>query len=315
MGSQSGGSTNQTTTQTPDPVTQAWRQDVFNRGTQQIDQGPPAYYPGQTVATPSSATTGSLSDQLSIANGGVPNLGAAQSANSRMLSGWNPALMPAASIANGGANTSGFASALLSPYMSATNSYLDQTFQQGASDVTDAVNAEMAKAGRFGANAATAGGLSKGIGNLYSSIYMPAYESNMNRGLSAAQTLNGDLTSDADRRLSATGTLGNIYSQGNADAATATGQLSTIYGDSLMPALTEQAVGSIYDQQNQAQIDANVAKYDYTANAPWTQLQQFSAMMAGLPTFGTTNTTGSSEQSKTGLSLGFGPNGLSFGIG
>lgn len=309
-----GGSTTQTTTNTPDPITQQWRQDVFNRATPILNAGPPAYYPGQTVADFSPQTQTALTDMSSVAAGGVPNLGAATTANARALSGWNPALGAASRAAYGGDSTAGQIAPVLSQFMGATNPYLDSLYAQGAHDVTNGVNAQFAQAGRFGANASYGAGLAKGLGNLYSSIYAPAYESNMNRGLQAAGMYNDALTGDANRQLSGASTLGSIYSQTNADAATAANALPNLYGAALLPSATEQQVGSIYDTQNQAQIDAAKAKYDYTATAPWQQLQAFASMMSGLPTFGSQTTTGTTKKS-SGLSFGFGPNGLSFGFG
>lgn len=303
-GSGGGGQTSSTTVNTPDPVTQAWRQDVFNRGTKQLDQGPPAYYSGQTVAPLSSQTQSGLQSQIDVANGGVPNLDAAKGANARALSGWNPAYGAAANAAYGGSDTAGQVGNVLQPFASATNPYLDQEFQQGAQDVTNGVLAQFSQGGRFGANASLGAGLSKGLGSLYTGIYAPAYESNMNRGLQAAGMYSDALTGDANRRLSGASTLGSMYSQGNADAATATGQLGSLYSASLAPGLTQQAVGSIYDSQNQANLDADKAKYDYTAQAPWAQLQQFSAMMSGLPQFTTSSTNGTTQQKQNSGLLG-----------
>lgn len=315
MGSSTKGSQSQTTTTTPDPTTEAWRQTIFNRGNTLLNQGPPAYYPGSTVAPFSPQTQSGLQQLENYAGGPAPNLQNANDAAARALSGFNPATGAAAATAYGAGDTAGRLSPMLSTFLSGSNPFLEQMFASGAGKVTDSVNSQFAKAGRYGPNASYGAGLSKGLGDLYTGIYAPAYETNMNRALAATQTLGDTMAADENRRLSGASTLGSIYSQGNADASQATNNLSSIYSYGTAPAALTQGVGSIYDQQNQELTDADVNRYNYTQNAPWQYLQQFADMMNGLPTFGTQSSTGTSKTKSGGLSFGFGPNGFSFGFG
>lgn len=307
------------------------------------------------------------------------NLDAANAASGRALSGWNPALPYAQSyaggsnplmqgvlnasqqgvagqvspmlqggaaenpwasqIANAGARPTSAGLDQLRGFASGQNPYLDRMFTRGAEQVSNAVNSNFAQAGRFGPNAAHTGALTQGIGDLYSNIYAPAYESGQSRALQAASMLpqieqadrsaamqgygqagslfesgagrglqgaglyGGLATSDANRALQGAGTAagyglegaglyGGTYAQGNADAARTQALLPGLYNYGMMPGQSMLDVGGMYEGQAQNYLDADRARYDYTANAPWDYLQRYSSMMNGLPDFsGTTQTT------------------------
>lgn len=288
-----------------DPVTQAWRSGIMNAGSQLYNQGAPAYYPGQTVTPFSDQTQSGLDYLQQYAMNGAPNMQAANDASGRALSGWNPAMPYAANAAAGGLDNQNLGG--LSQFGGASNPYLDSMFSRGAEQVSNAVNANFAQAGRFGANAAHSGALTQGIGDLYTSIYAPAYETERNRGLQAQTALAGYGDANANRQLQGADLFGGMYSQGNQDAARAQALLPSLYSYGMMPGQSMLDVGGMYEGQAQNYLNADQARYNYNANAPWQMLQQYSQMMSGLPDFsGSTQT-----QTRTGPA----PNRLMQGLG
>jgi hypothetical protein len=170
-----------------DPVTQQWRQELYGAGKSLYDQGAPAYYPGNTVVPFSNQTQTGLNMLESQAAAGAPNLGAANNASARALSGWNPGMPFAINAAAGGlANNpyqqqiaqSGQARNPWAPRIAqagsqqtqmgvgalqntanggGNNPALDSLFATGSRQISDAVNGNFMQAGRFGANAAHTG--------------------------------------------------------------------------------------------------------------------------------------------------------------
>lgn len=252
-GSQSPSSQTVTNKTEVDPVTQAWRSNIMNAGGALYNQGTPAYYPGSTVVPFSNQTQSGLDTLQNYAQGGAANLGAANDANARALSGYNPGLGYANNAAAGGLYNSaapmllgasqtrvapqispfiaqnnaygqGVANAgaqqttagvgALQNFASAQNPYLDQMYQQGAQQVANNVNGNFMQAGRFGANAANTQALTNGLGQLYTSIYAPAYENAQNRSLDAANSLAGISQADRSAAMSGYGQAGQMALQG-----------------------------------------------------------------------------------------------------
>lgn len=251
-----GGSQDSTVTNVTqvDPVTQAWRQNIMNAGGALYNQGVPAYYPGSTVVPFSNQTQSGLDYLQNHAMGGAPNLQAANDANARALSGWNPA-MPfansfasgsnpllqgvqnagqagvagqvqgmiqgaagsnpwAAQVAQAGASPTTAGVQQLQGFANAQNPHLDSLFNRGAEQVTNAVNANFMQAGRYGANAAHTGALGDSLGNLYSQIYAPAYESAQDRALSASGQLAGISQADRAANMTGLGQAGSLFEAG-----------------------------------------------------------------------------------------------------
>lgn len=406
MGSQSSSKQSSSGVQTtaPDPLTDQWRQQTFNLANGMVGQTPPQ----QQVAPLSPQTQSGLGALQKYAQGGVPNLNAANDASARILSGGNPAASYAQDAASGGlynmgarlllgasqtkvaptiANMIGGASQQ-NPWASLSadagqqqttagvdtlkasaggqhqNQYLDSLFNAASRPVTDAVNANFAQAGRYGANAAHTGALTRELGSLASSIYAPAMENERNRQLQSAGQLAGlqqsdraaqlqgygqagslyeagagrglagagmygdALSGDAarryqgaadfaglqeaglDRQLAGTGLYGSLYNSGNAQALQAQAQMPSLYALGAVPGALMGEVGGAYDAQNQAQLDAQYANQ----NAPWARLQDYSAMMSGMPVFGTTTSTGNSTTKNRGMNVGWNyQTGLSIG--
>jgi hypothetical protein len=288
-----------------DPVTQAWRGAIFNAGGSLYNQGVPAYYPGQTVVPFADQTQAGLDYLQGHAQQGAQNLGAANASAGRALSGWNPAMPYAANAAQGGLSNNP-AMGQLGQFGGADNPHLRGLFDQGAEQVSNAVNANFAQAGRFGpSNAAHTGALTRGIGDLYSQIYAPAYEAERNRGLAATQTMGSLYDTGANRALAGADLMGGLWSQGNQDAARQQALLPGLFQYGQMPGQAMMDIGGIYEGQAGQYLGDDRARYDYTANAPWDYLQRYAGMMSGLPDF----------SSSTQQTQGPGANRLMSGLG
>lgn len=297
-----------------DPTTSAWKNAVFGQASNLYNQGAPAYYPGSTVTPYSDQTWQGLDMLQSQAQGGVPNLSAAYGANARALSGNTPGMDTAQSAASGQmANPytqqiTQASQVQVAPQMQQAlsginnpNPYLDATFNSGASKIRDQMNATFAGAGRTGPNAAFGQGFGNALGDFANQVYMPAYENNMNRQLQAAGMYGDTLNSDANRQyqgasdlaglgeagfnrqLSGAQLAGGLNSQANADAATAAGQLGGLYSAGSAPANSMLGVGAAYENLGTEYNQADQARYNYNANAPWNFLGQYANMVNGLP--------------------------------
>lgn len=347
-----------------DPVTQQWRQELFSASKGLYDQGAPAYYPGSTVVPFSNQTQSGLDMLQQQAIGGAPNLDAANLANARALSGWNPALPYAMNAASGGLQSNPYQAATAMSGMASNpwggliagagaqpttlgmgalqniangggqNPALDSLFASGARQVTDAVNANFARAGRSGANAAHTGALTQGLGDLWSQVYTPAFEAQQARSLQAASllpqiqqadraaqmsgysTAGGLYGDDVSRRmqgLTAAGAMadsganrtlqgidsaGSIYSQANQDAARSMALLPSVYQYGSAPGQQLVNIGGAYEGLAGDYLADDQARYNYNVNAPWQYLQQYANIVNGLPDFSSQTSTQTGVQSR-----------------
>lgn len=298
MGQKSNGTQtqNQTQTSAPDPLTDQWRQQVFNMGSGMVGQPTPNYQ----VAPMSGATQAGLQGAQQYAQGGVPGLGQAFGANQQHMTGWNPAMPMAQGVAQGALSNNPWASSF-SQYGQDVNPGLRSLFDQGATQISDAVNGAMARAGRFGSPGAHTGTMTREIGNLWDRIYTPAWEAERNRGLTAQQTGASLWDAGANRALTGVGMVGDLYNTGVGQSQNAIAALPGLFATGAMPYQMMTDVGGAYDAQAQAENDAAYQNQ----NAPWQRLMEYSAMMSGMPVFGTQTTTGTAKNSQSGTGFGF----------
>lgn len=296
-----------------DPVTQAWRSQIMGAGNALYQQGTPAYYPGNTVVPFSDATQAGLNYLQGQAMQGAPGLDHAYDASARAMSGWNPALGYAANAAQGGLYANP-ANQQLAQYGAATNPHLDAMWQSGSQQVANAVNSNFAQAGRYGANAAHTGALARGLSDLHTGIYAPAYETERNRGLGAAQTMGGLYDSGANRTLAGIDLMGSMYAQGNADASRAAALLPSLYGYGQMPGQAMLDIGGMYEGQAGQYLSADQDRYNYNANAPWQYLTQYANMMNGMPDFSGSTQSSTGQQGTNRLMQGLGAASAGLGI-
>jgi len=84
-----------------DPTTDAWRQAIFQSGTDLFNQGPADFYPGTTVAPFSQQTQAGLGMIQGQAAQGAVGLPQAYQSQFRAMSGFNPGMNTANQFANG----------------------------------------------------------------------------------------------------------------------------------------------------------------------------------------------------------------------
>lgn len=306
-----------TSTVTPDPLTQQWRQDLFGRAGNYLNQGPPQAYGGNWVADPSQATQGGWAQLMQYFSGGVPNLEGANNAIGQIFGQNNPALAMARRNAN--QNTTWGVNTLRNwANPNNINPYLRSMYQAAAAPVMDDVNSQFVGGGRFGPSAAYGAGMTRGLGELSANIYGQGYEQAANRSMAASQALSGIQQNDRARQLSATGLYGQLFGQQNQQRMDAAGLMPSLYALGAAPGMGLTNVGLQQDAHNQDVIDAERQKWDFGQNAGWDRLMQYASMMSGMPYFTTTNTTGSgtTKNRSSGFSMGWSPSGgFNFGIG
>lgn len=281
---------------TPDPFTQQWRQNIYGAAQANFDQGPPQYYPGQTVVPFSPWTQAGLDQMTTQANAGAPNMQAANDASATALAGGgaNPALPTAMNYANGNAGSIWGGQQLQDTASGAAmNPYLDSVFNAAAPRVQDAVNSNFAKAGRYGGNAAHTGALTREMGNLAASIYAPAYEAERGRQMQAAGQMSGLQLAGADL-------ASGIHGQGNSDALRAQALLPSLYQYGQMPAQSLLQVGAANEGMQGQYIDDAMTRYNYPYAAQQDALNRYAGIVNGLPDFSGSTTTSTGTPASNG---------------
>lgn len=133
------------------------------------------------------------------------------------------------------------------------NQYLDSLFQAASAPVTDAVNANFAQAGRFGANAAHTGALTRELGSLAQQIYVPAMEAERGRQVGAATQLGQFQRDDLQRLMAGGSELGQFQQADMARRLAAGGQLNEAQRADLMRQMQSGGMLADIDQGDDAQ--------------------------------------------------------------
>lgn len=303
----------------PDPLTQQWRSQLFNLAQNEYNQGQPAQFPGSTVVPFSDQTQSGLNYMQDYASQGAFGLPQAQGSLNRSMSGWNPAMPFATNAAAGG---------LYNPVQNARTTAGIDTLQQTArgdmigqnpytqrlaNQVTDGVNANFARAGRYGSNA-HAEGIASGLSDLYGGLYQGERQNQ----LAAANQLAGYNAADLSRMgslydsgfgrmMDGASMLGDLYTTGNAQGMAAAAMLPSLYNYGLMPGQTMTQVGAQYENLAGDYLNDARNRFNYDQNANRSNISWLADMMNGLPTFGTTTSTQTqSAPRRSGLLGGLG---------
>ena len=300
MGGQSTPETQTVTNKTEvDPFTQKWRQNVFGAAQGLFNQGPPAYYPGQSVVPFSPWTQAGLDSMTTQANAGAPNMNAANDASATALAGStvNPGLPTAMNFAQGNSGSIWGGQQIADTASGAAmNPHLDGMFNAMAPRVQDAVNSNFEKAGRYGPNAAHTGALTRGLGDLASSIYAPAFEAERGRQLSAANSMAGMQLTGADA-------ASGMFNEGNSNALRAQALLPSLYQYGQMPAQSMLQVGAANEGLQGQYVSDAMTRYNYPYAAKQDALNQYAGIVNGLPDFsGSTSTSTGQPATNQGMS-------------
>lgn len=330
--------TTSTQTNTPDPLTQAMRQSLFDKGTDLYNQGMPAFFPGNTVAQFSPQTQAAMNYMTSYAQQGPRGLNQAYGAAQRGMSGFMPGYNVAAGAA-GGRMDNPYTDSLIgaanqsNPWMTeianapsrmdtlqatargdmiGANPYIDRMFQTGANQIQNVTDAAMRRAGMTGSTAHS-DVLSQNLSEFANNVYGDNYARERQNQLSAAGTLGGmqmgalgaasDIfaqdrgasmagytggaglfADDMSRRLGGANMMGNMFGQADQRALQWQSALPDLYNYGLMPAGTLGAIGGMYEDMAQRNIDADRERYEYNAGAGRNNLAWLANMYNGLPT-------------------------------
>lgn len=300
-GQQQGSTTSQTQ---PWTEQQPYLEQGFQQAANIYGQGPAAYYPGQTYSDLSDPTLQGLNAQTSIASSPNP-LGANATSYATNVLGGNSD-NPYSDILNSG--TSGLQQTASGANLT-NNPTLDSVYDAAArkvkQDYTDTVvpgiSSQFGLGGEAGstmdelAQGRAAGGLTDSLGSLAANIYGGNYTNERN------------LQQQAQTGLTNTGA--GLYNTGVNQSLTALGLSPGLrtaqYGD----AQQLQNAGSVYQGQADKAVQDDINRYNYTANAPTSALQDYLSMISG--NYGSTSTSRSSSSS-TGnpISTGIGAAGV-----
>jgi hypothetical protein len=268
----SGGSRNQTVTQTNEPPDYLrghltiGAEDALSLYTHR-DRN--QYYPGQTVVPFAGETEQALS--------GITNRAQQGSAVNQAASGLAARTLSGAPTSQYGSGQNPYASAS-NPFGGSSNPYLDQTFNKAANTVQNRLASQFAGSGR-NIGASRAANASE-LNDLATNLYGGAYENERNRQLQYQSQLTGigaqgyelerdrmanDINQQRQQQLGVLGMAPQIANQEYAD-------LDRLAG-----------VGAMREDLTGRQMEDAVARFDYAQSAPGIALDQYITRLQGMP--------------------------------
>jgi len=275
-----GGSSTTNTVATPWEGQQPYLTDVFAKAQQSYNAGnyanpydtainslAPAYYQGGTLAGQSQNTLAAQQMQANRAIAGddaYGTLGNASRAANKILTGQTMS-------GNTGLQT-------LNQLAGQDNPYVDELYRRANSQAQAGIDSSFNQAGRYGSGA-MANAKAEAANNLATDMYANLYD----KRLEAARAASGEYNAGLDAQLQAMQTGQELANQRYKDAA----------------ALSE--AGQQQDAYRQAQIDADIDRYNYNAQRALTALSNYNQLIQG--TYGGT-TTETGKQGYKGSALG-----------
>lgn len=296
---------------TVDPLTSRYtnlyRNRIIPRAQRYIESDPAEFFPGQTYADPSAQTLGSLAGIEGVAGANQLDVQSSQALGSTLggdflgASGQN-LIQGAGGASSPYISSIGGFSGDQSPYMSdfanyqdGQNPHLQSMYSQGAENIKADVGSLFAGGGRYGSGAhqdMLTDNLSDFASNLYGSQYQSdmnrglqaaqagqsAFDASRNRGLQAATTQQQAFEQQAGRQLDAGATLGGLYGEERGRQMQGLGLApQTAQMQYLDPQMLGQA-GAGYEQIEQMGISEDVARHDFNQNQDLNQLQNWIAL-------------------------------------
>ena len=274
MGKKTGGGTT-TTSQSSEPwkAVQPSLRELYKQG-DFYGTRPMEFYPNQTFANPSQATTDAMNMQTQRAMNGSPITNAMKGEIQGTLGGnylnSNPAmglLMPTAQ----------------GDYLDAGNPYLSGMKERTANDITKAYNSTFGGGGRWGSGA-HAQGLGSGIADAFSAMDYQNY---------------GD---ERNRQMAASGQIGQMYGDERGRMMQATSLAPQAANQDYFDIAKLAEVGAQREGMDQQFIDDQMARHDFAQTEPWQRMGQWGNLLQGGLNFGTT--TGTSKAPVQRSSLG-----------
>lgn len=302
MSKGSGGGTS-TTVQKADPWlgAQPYISDVLSNASTAF-RNPPAFFPGNTVGPEAAETIQAQQMAAGRAIAGSPELRSAQAQNRATTEGQffglNPALPQFGLTAQGaylGANP------MLNAMLSRATDPLVQQFSKA---VLPGITSQFALGGRYGSNAhqeainMATGNLGRTLSDTAVGIYGPAYESERNRMLQAA------------------GGLSDAFGRERQLMSTATALAPQLAEADFTDPAKLAAVGEARQDRAQALINDAIARWNFSQNLPWAQLQNYNQLVqGGLGAGGTQTGTQTLPDTRNRLSGALGGGALGYGLG
>ncbi len=253
------------------------------------------YYQGQTYAGLTMPQSTAISQNYDLGIGGSTGLNTSNGTYSNIASNgvYNPANSTLSAISGGSMLNSNPATAGLTSMASgsATNPYLNSMFSQAASGVQAANDSNFNSAGRLGSGA-QAFGSGQTLDNLATNLYGGAYAQNQANALAADQTLSGNYNTGVSDMLGAASQLSNNANVSASDQLSAAGGLNSNYYSQLYGANQALNASSLLQQNQQGQINANMAAYN--AQTPLAALQNYEGLTSPYLNLGMSNQNNSS---------------------
>lgn len=270
MGSSSG-STRTTTTAEPPAFIQPYMQYGAQQSRALYETGGPQYYGGNTVVPFSQQTENALGRTEQRALQGSPVNQAAQNYATNTLTG---------------TPTSQFGA--FNPYGSGSNPYLDATFNRAADSVQQRLGTQFAGSGRnIDASRAVN---SDELSNLADRIYGGAYESERGRQYGFDQ-------SERDR-------MAQDLSQQRAHQFGVAGLAPTLANQDYVDLQALGGVGGQVEDLTGRLMEDQAARWDFSQNAPQTNLDNYIARITGGYPGGTSNATTPTYRNRTAGAAG-----------
>lgn len=228
------------------------------------NQGGPAYYPGQSYAGENSGQRTALNDLTGVGNALANGTGANNPSNSffqGLSTGSNS--IPGLSTLNDYAS---------GKYLSAENPYFGQMADTLKANILPGINAQFANAGR-GSSGLAARAASEGLGDSIGGLAYQNYQQGLGQQQSAANSL-------ANFGIQGAEGLGQNY-QSN-------------IGNQLLGAQASLGAATTQQGLDQGAINDQMARYNYNAQLPYQNLQNYIANISGQ--IGGTGSTTSTEK-------------------
>lgn len=210
-------------------------------------QGGPAYYPGQTYAPENSLQSGAITSLNDIGTGLASGTAANNPSNSFFQglstgSGSVPGLSTLNDYASG-------------QYLSADNPYFQQVANTTAANVLPGINAQFANAGR-GSSGLASRAASEGLGDAIGGLAYNNYQQGLTQQQAAANS------------------LANYGIQGAQGLST---NYQNNINNQLLGASAQQQAGNAQQTFDQQPITAAMNEYNYNAQLPYQNLQNYIA--------------------------------------
>ncbi len=285
-GATSAGSQTSTTTSEPWSVQIPYLTKGFDQANSLFDSGGPQYYPGSTVAPFNGTQNAALAGITQQASAGSPVTPAATNFTTNLLNGGFLNSNPGAALQLPFA-TGAMADPSKSPYF---QSALSATLGQVLPGITN----QFVQGGNLN-NPAMAFAAGQGAMSAAAPLLFNTYQQGLQQQQQAAQN------------------IGGFYQQSLGDMLQGLGAAPSVQQMPYFDLNQLWNAGTAEQQQQQAQTNADIARWNYGQQLPYSQLQQYMGTIGGTGYGGTSQTTTPYYQNAFGNAAGLGLGGALLG--